>query len=232
MRLRLCPLDAGDVGLIAAGDGHDCRLWSQRLRWTCRGVNLDLIVLGPEPVELPSPERTEPPEGAVARVVKACAGWGALVLLANPAEAFGPGRIAFADGIRLIGIATPEDEACWDALLALGQPVYGVRGTVVIDAMSAHPASVISSLAYGNCLACEGLEPVAFHEDRTSVSWDAGRDDAVATIIIKGGFEAQRIAAPTGSYTDQGHERTVRIVLRSGDAACWTQPRMIAPRRH
>jgi hypothetical protein len=205
-------------------------LWTQRLRWQCRERLLDLQVIFAEPLALPSSEPSEPVEGALARVCRAVAGTGALVLLRNPAQAFGTGRIAFADGARLLGIASEADEACWDAVLSLGRPIYGVRGTLACEVMSAHPASVLSALAYGMFVCEEGMTLRSLVEDRSQVSWDAGRADATAAVIIRDGFEAAQVSGASGQWRDQGPEGYVRVVIRAGQGTCWTQPRFLAGR--
>ncbi len=189
-----------------------------------------LQVLAAEPIALPAPEPTEPPEGALARLTQAIAGTGALLLLRNPAEAFGPGRMSFAEGARLLGIGTPEDEACWDEALSLGRPSYGVRGRLACDVLSPRPASVISALAYGLFVCEQGMDLKSLLEDRGHVAWDCGRADASASVVIRNGFEAATVPGAAGEWQDRGNELYVRVVVRAGQDACWTQPRFIAPR--
>jgi hypothetical protein len=215
---------AGPAGPLGA-------LWAERLRWTCRGTVLDLRILAAEPLVLPPAEPSEPVESAVARILQAIAGHGALVLLLNPAEAFGPDRITFTEGVRLFAIARPDDLACWDATLSRGQPTYGIRGTLACDVLTPRPAGVLSALAYGLFVCEEGLQLTAFAEDRAGVSWTCADPAAEATVIVRGGYEAARLPGPTGAWKDLGNEAYVRLVIRTPTGACFTQPRFIGPRR-
>ncbi|MBA3707817.1 MAG: hypothetical protein H0W83_03225 [Planctomycetes bacterium] len=229
MRLTVDPdAAAGDAVPIIAEGGEVGSLWSRRIDWCCRDHRLDLQILAAEELPLPEPEPSEPAEGAVGRIVQALAGSGAISILRNPAAAFGRDRISFADGLRLFAIGNEADEACWDAMLSLGQPVYGVRGILACDALRPHPASVLSALAYGLFTCEQGLR-LALHEDRVGVAYECDRDDAVGTVIIRDGFEALRLTGRSGAYRDRGTEGYVRLVVRSGEDACSTQPRFIAP---
>ncbi len=203
-------------------------LWSRRLDWRCRDRRLDLQVIAVEPVALPEPEPSEPPESAIARIETAVARTGTLILLRNPSEAFGPGRISFTEGVRLFSIASDADEACWDAMLSLGQPVYGVRGLIACEVLRPHPASVLSALAYGLFVCEEGARLVSLLEDRAGVAWEVADAAAKATVVIRGGYEAAILTGASGSWKDRGNEGYVRVVVRAGEGACWTQPRFIA----
>lgn len=226
VRCRLLESLADSVPIAGAEGG----LWQARLLWQCRDALLDLRVLAAEPLELPTAEPSEPVAGAIARVVAATTGNQALLLLANPAQALGPARIALAEGVRLFAIASEADLACWDALLALGVPVYGVRGTLVVELVRARPANLLSALAYGGGLCCEGLEPLSLVEDRSGVGWTLP-DEGEGVVIVRQGFEVARIAGREGAWIDRGTEAYVRLELRSSSGTCWTQPRFIAPRR-
>jgi len=204
-------------------------LWSRRLQWTCRGRSLDCQVVFAEPMALPEPEPSEPVEGALARLGKVLHGTGALLLLRNPSEAFGLERMPFADGVRLLGIGSEADEACWDAALTLARPVYGVRGLISCEVLRPHPASVLSALAYGVYVCEEGLTLTELHEDRRGVRWACTRDDAVASVVIRDGYEAASLSGSQGQWRDLGSEGYVRVVVRAGAQACWTQPRFVAP---
>jgi hypothetical protein len=230
MRVTCSPLSPDGESIPLAADKPLEPLWTRRLQWMCRDKPLDLQVIFAEPLELPEAEPSEPPEGAIARLERAISGTGALLLLRNPAEAFGAERIGYAVGTRLFAIAGEADEACWDAMLSLGQPIYGVRGTVVCEALRPQAASVLSSLAYGQFVCEEGLALRRLDEDRERVAWDAGRADAEAAVVIRGGYEAARLRGATGEWRDRGNEGYVRVTIRSGTDACWTQPRLIMPK--
>jgi hypothetical protein len=191
---------------------------------------MDLRVLAAEPMAMPEAEASEPVAGAIARVVAATKGSHALLLLANPAEALGPARIALADGVRLFAITSEADLACWDAALALGVPVYGVRGCLVADLVRARPANLLSALAYGGALSCDGLEPAVLLEDRHGVRW-ALPTAGEGAVIVRQGFEIARIAGTEGQWIDRGNEGYIRIELHAAAGTCWTQPRFIAQRR-
>jgi hypothetical protein len=233
MRITLDPLAATADGAIpfSGSDGHLGALWSAHLPWTCRGTLLDLRVIATEAIPLPDPEPSEPPESAVARVLQAIAGQGALLALLNPGAAFGPDRVTFTEGVRLFALTTPEDLATWDAALSRGLPVYGLRGLIAADVFTPRPTGVISALAYGLFLCEEHLRLTAFAEDRAGVTWTCDADDAVATVIARGGFEIATIPGKTGQWKDLGNEAYLRVVIRSGTGACWTQPRFISPKR-
>jgi len=228
MRVRCRLLD--HLGDSVPIDGADGALWQARLEWQCSDARLDLRVLAAEPVDMPEAEASEPVAGAIARVVAATKGSHALILLANPNEALGPARIALADGVRLFAITQEADLACWDAALALGVPVYGVRGCLVADLVRARPANLLSALAYGGALCCDGLEPVALLEDRHGVRWTLPVPGEGA-VIVRQGFEIARIAGSEGQWIDRGNEGYIRMELRTAAGNCWTQPRFIAQRR-
>jgi len=230
MRLHLRPLDTvGDICPVTGGpDG--LALWHTRLSWTCSDRPLDLRVFAPEPFALPESEPSEPVPGAIARCVRACAGTGGLILLANPAEALGPERIALAEGLRLMAITSASDEACWDALLAIGQPCYGVRGSLTVEVMRPRPANVLSALSFGVFFSSDGLLPTSLDESPKHVAWNC--DEPIeAEVIGRGGFTLATASGPSGRYDDRGNEGVIRVVLRAGSRTCWTQPRFIAPRK-
>lgn len=229
MRVQLRPLEATGDACPVDGGPAGLALWHARLAWTCAGVPLDLRVLAAEPFPLPAPEPSEPVPGALARCVRAAAGQGALLLLANPARALGAERIALAEGVRLFGIASEEDEACWDALLALGQPCYGVRGTLELDVLRPRPANIVSALSFGVFLCQEGLAPL-LDESPRHVAWTCS-ETVQAEVIGRGGFSLATATGMSGRYDDRGNEGVVRVVLRAGARACWSQPRFVAPRK-
>ena len=222
------PLGIGDL-LVRDDHGHTaCTLWTQVARWSCKDTELEIQVIAPEPLPLPMPEASEPAPGAIARIIQALSGGGGLLLLRNPASAFGAAKIAFAQGVRLFAIAEAADEACWDAMLSLGQPVYGVRGTVACACRTAHPGAVISALAYGTFTCEEGLAVSLLDESRQGVKWTLPVE-AETAVIVRDGFEAGRIRGVSGEWQDRGSEGFVRLVMRSPSGSAWTQPRFIAP---
>ncbi|HAT11040.1 MAG TPA: hypothetical protein DCS97_10705 [Planctomycetes bacterium] len=230
MRLELSPLAAlGEVCPITGGP-EGLHLWHARLVWTCQGTRLDLRVLAPEPLALPAAEPTEPVPGAIARCVRACAGQGALLLLANPAEALGVERIALAEGVRLFAIASEADTACWDALLALGQPCYGVRDRLAVEVLRPRPANLLSALSFGVFYAHDGLEPLSLEESPKHLAWTCA-ETVHAEVLGKRGFTLAEADGPVGRYDDRGNEGVVRAVLHAGGRSCWTQPRFVAPRK-
>jgi len=230
MRLQLCPLAATGDSCPVSGGPDGLALWHARLDWQCRGTSLDLRVLAPEPLVLPSPEPSEAVPGAIARCVRACAGNGGLLLLANPAIALGPDRIALAEGIRLMAIADAADEACWDALLALGQPCYGVRGTLTVDVLRPRAANLLSALSFGAFYASEGLEPITLEESPRHVAWSCA-EAVSAEVLGRNGFALATTTGMSGRYDDHGNEGVIRVALHAGDRRCWTQPRFVAPRK-
>jgi hypothetical protein len=232
VRLTCEPLSAPDgTGELPVRDDQGrvaCALWSHVARWVCKDVELAIQVIAPEAVALPAPEASEPAPGAIARLTQALMGSGGLLLLRNPASAFGPEKIAFAQNVRLFAIASAEDEATWDAMLSLGQPVYGVRGTVACACRTAHPGAVISALAYGTFTCEEGLAVAVLDESRQGVKWTLPVE-AETAVIVRDGFEAGRIRGAAGQWQDRGSEGFVRLVMRAPGGTAWTQPRFIAP---
>lgn len=226
------PARPGPLVLSDAAGAEVCVLWGAEVAANCQGTPLRLQVLAPDPIPLPVVDGLPVP-AALAAILHACQGQGGLIHLRNPSATLGDGQIAYAEGIRLFGITSEADEASWDALLSLGQPTYGMRGRLRIDASSAHPAAVISALAFG-CFVCEdGLELASLHEDRSGVQWavvDPG-SPVSAQIIVKGGFTLAVVPGLSGSYVDQGREGYARVVVAAGGCRLWTQPRLIAPRR-
>jgi len=228
MRVRCRLLEV--LGDSVPIDGAQGALWQARMDWLCSDARLDMRVLAAEAVELPAAEPSEPVAGAIARLVAATRGSHALLLLGNPGQALGTSRVALAEGVRLFAVATETDMACWDAALALGMPVYGVRGCLVVDLVRARPANLRSAMAYGGMLCCEGLEPEALLEDRNGVRWTLP-STGEGVVIIRQGYEVARVAGREGAWIDRGNEGYVRVELHTDAGTCWTQPRFIAPRK-
>lgn len=203
-------------------------LWRQRLDWQCSDGPLAVLVLATAPLPLPAPESTEPVVSALARIHQAVIPAGGFLLLPRPSAAFAPERITLAAGVRLFGITTDADVACWDAALAVGMPVFGVRGTVVTSVTRPDALALLSALAYGNFLCEDGLSLTRC--DETPLGVDIEATEAVeATVVIRGGFEAARLAGRSIAWRDRGQEGTVRLVVRGPAGTCWTQPRFVAP---
>jgi hypothetical protein len=214
---------------FSAADGQVMtKLWSHVLWWPTDQHVLDIQVIAPEAVVLPTPEPSEPPAGAISRLTNALIGTGGLVILRNPAAAFGRERILFASGVRLFAITSEADEQCWDAMLTHGQPIYGIRDTVACPVRQAHPAAIISALAYGTFTCEAGLSVAVLDETRSGVSWELP-ENAETSVIVRDGFEADRITGHKGAWKDRGNENYVRLMMRSASGSAWTQPRFIAP---
>lgn len=206
-----------------------CVLWRARRRWTCRDAPLACCILAAEPFALPDEVADLPAASALAQALQACAAHGALLILANPAEAFGAQRIGWASGVRALAIGNAEEEACWDALLSLGQPCYGVAGRLVVTVLRPRPANVLSALSFGAFWSCAGLEPLAIEESPRHIAWRC--PEAVeAEIVARQGFVVARQRGCEGRYEDTGREGYVRAVLRGPSGTCWTQPRFVMPR--
>lgn len=232
VRLTCEPLSSPDgISDLLVRDDQGrtaCTLWTHVARWSCKDAELVIQVIAPEALTLPTPESSEPVPGALARLTQALMGSGGLLLLRNPSTAFGAAKIAFAQGVRLFAIAEAADEACWDAMLSLGQPVYGIRGTIACACRTAHPGAVISALAYGTFTCEEGLAVSVLDESRQGVKWNLPHD-AETAVIVRDGFEAGRIRGTSGEWQDRGSEGFVRLVMRAQNGVAWTQPRFIAP---
>ncbi len=235
MRLTADLLGDGSTIPLRDVEGDLCgTLWCHAATWACRDAPLEFRLIGPEELSVPEPEPTEPVVGALARLLQAIKGSGAVLLLGNPAAALGAERILYAEGVRLFSIVRPADEACWDALLAHGQPVYGVRGIVTVEVMTLHPAGVVSALAYGLFTCDEGLSLTGLHEDRAGVAYACDRP-TTATVLIRHGFEAAEIRGAADEqvrWLDRGNEAVVRLVINDADGnRCSTQPRFVVPQR-
>ncbi len=232
VRLTCEPLSSHDGTsdlLVRDDQGRTaCTLWTHVARWSCKDAELAIQVIAPEAIVLPMPEASEPAPGALARLTQALLGSGGLLLLRNPSTAFGAAKIVFAQGVRLFAIAEAADEACWDAMLSLGQPVYGIRGTIACACRTVHPGAVISALAYGTFTCEEGLAVSVLDESRQGVKWTLPVE-AETAVIVRDGFEAGRFRNVTGEWQDRGSEGYVRLVMRAPSGAAWTQPRFIAP---
>lgn len=222
------PAGTGDLPVHDDQGRVACTLWTHVATWRCKDAELAIQVIAPEPLAIPEPEASEPVPGAIGRLVRAIMGSGGLLLLRNPAAAVGADKIAFAEGVRLFAIATAADEAAWDAMLSLGQPVYGVRGAIACACRTTHPGAVISALAYGTFTCEEGLPVAVLDESRQGVKWSLPQD-ADTAVIIRNGFEAGHIQGTAGEWRDRGSEGYVRLVMRSPTGTAWTQPRFIAP---
>lgn len=235
MRLTADLLGTESTIPLRDATGAVCgNLWSHSATWNCRDAPLTFRLISPEMLIVPEMEPTEPVVGALARLLQAVKGSGALVLLGNPAVALGAERILYAEGVRLFAISQPADEACWDALLAHGQPVYGVRGIVSIEVMTPHPAGVVSALAYGLFTCDEGLSLTGLHEDRAGVAY-ACACATTATVLIRHGFEAAELRGEAHAqvrWLDRGNEAVVRLVITDATGnRCSTQPRFVVPQR-
>jgi hypothetical protein len=231
VRLVFEPLVGEGEVIVRSGAAEACRLWATTLDWTCRDAPLSVRILAAEALDLPRAEPTESVPGALARLAASVRGTGAILILLNPAQALGPERIAYAEAVRCLAIETDGDEACWDALLTAGLPVYGVRGTVWCDVKKASPHAALSAMAYGMYTCGEGLELARFTEHSHGVNYHvAPGSGAQAAVIVSGGFRAAAIVGDDGEWTDAGNERYVRLVISARQGRCWTQPRFIAPR--
>ncbi len=235
MRVTVDLLSGDGETHVRDADGVVCTLWIARLAWHCADRPLDLRVVASTAIELPACEPSEPVPSAIARVLAAIRGSGAQLLLANPALALGRERIGLAEGVRLFAIANAADEACWDAMLSLGQPVYGVRGVAACSVRSGSATSLLSALAYGLYTCEEGLTLAALEEDRGGIAIEMPPGcDGDAAVVVRGGFEAARLSGHRLNWRDLGSEGYVRLAIsaRDGDGRvgrCWTQPRFVAP---
>jgi len=119
------PRTSGPVPLLGAAGVEQARLSAWCDAWECADGALRAVVFAPEAFPDPIAEPTEPVAGAIARLVRVARNLGGVLAIANPAGALGPERVALAQGVRLFGIATPEDEACWDSALSADEAVNG-----------------------------------------------------------------------------------------------------------
>ena len=225
------PALTGQVPVSASDGSIQAELFAWVDAWTCADARLDALVLAPEAFSTPQAEASEPVAGAIARLARLAQNVGGVLAIRNPSTALGADRVALAQGVRLFGIGCAQDEACWDAALSAGLPVYGVRDQLRIDVSQARrrdAGAVLLSLAYGLFTCGDGLQPEQLVEDRGGVAWRFAETVATA-VMVKGGFEADRINADHGSWRDRGSEGYVRLVAEAGERRCWTQPRLVMP---
>ena len=225
-------LQTDEMPWMDASGAVVARLWQHQAVWSCaEGLRLAFRILAAEPLAVPPVEPGEPAISALARLVQSVRGSGALVMLDHPAEVFTVDRVHGAEGVRLFGITDEADVAAWDALLAMGQPVYGIRDRLTIEILRPHPASILSALAYGTFTCDDGLVLTGLQEDRAGIAWSS--DCATtATAVIRDGFEAGTIrtaAGAIGKRADGVGELVVRLVIRDDQGhSCWTQPRFVS----
>ncbi|MDA3963693.1 MAG: hypothetical protein PF961_23135 [Planctomycetota bacterium] len=217
--MPVCGLAGDEQGVLHA--------WS--CEWACADAPLAVTLVGAEPIVPIAGDATEPVASALARLTQYARGYGAIVALGNPGAALGPERMALAQGVRLFAFTTAEDEACWDAALSAGLPVYGLRDQLRIDLGSARrrdAGAALLSLAYGLFTCGQGLVPAELEETRSGVRWRFD-EPVTASVIVRGGFEANTVQGDTGSWTDRGTEGYVRLAFTAGQRRCWSQPRLV-----
>ncbi|MFW5829814.1 MAG: hypothetical protein ACOCXA_06085 [Planctomycetota bacterium] len=202
-------------------------------QWACSDADCRLHCFAAAPLDpVPPTGPHEPVIGALARLQ----GWyrqqrQAVLMLDNPDEALGAARITAAQGVRLIGIRSDADRACWDAALMAGLPLYGVYGDVCCEVDRTDASAVIEAMNYGAYTSGDGVHLVDFTEDATGVRWHLAEPDGAAVgVVIAGGLEAATIEGAAGSWRDTGREGYVRLEMRQGDRRRFSQPRMVAKR--
>jgi hypothetical protein len=222
-------LTAGDgISLFTASDGSRVELFHRSARLACSDGELAVVLIAVE--DLPAPEALAG-ENVVAALARLSATYrypDALLWLPEPAQALGADRMAHAEGARLVSIDTADDEACWDAALSKGLPIYGLRGEIVASVRRATSIDLLGALAYGLFHCREGLVATVITEERSGVSWEIPAAESVQ-VILRDGFEAASIPGPSGSWTDRGDEAVVRLVASGSEGRLWTQPRFIMP---
>jgi len=201
---------------------------------TASGAALDLRLISLEPIPAES-LKTDPREGveaAITRFAKQFRFPEALLILVNPAQALGEEHMAHAQGCGLLAIETGEGELCWDAALAKGLPIYGLRDELRMVCRRVAATSVLSALAFGvfDCRQGAELEAVQVHDDRNGVAWSGGPDDLQVSVILREGYEVHQANGPAGQWRDRGNEGVVRLRMTTPSGAkLWSQPRFIMP---
>lgn len=228
MLLTCDPLLGDDATLpVRSNDGRTVgTLWRHRARWRCRDGDLAVLVLAIAPLPLPSPDADEPLVSALARLIRATAQHQALIGLENPTVLCG--RMELAAGVRLFALTDDASIPAWDEALSLGLPVYGLRGTLVCDALRPDATAMFAALAYGGARCEDGLHLTQCDEQRASVALRADTELTVS-VIVRGGFEAAVLIGNTVTWHDRGGEGYVRLIARSPAGTCWLQPRFVAP---
>lgn len=230
--LRCRPLLGSDATHPLCGDDDDApqgTLTTRAIGWDCADGRLDATVIGAGPLPSPAGDASEPTAAAIARLVHVARAADAILALDHPAIALGPERMALAQGVRLFGITTDADEACWDAALSAGLPVYGLRGGLRIDLGAARrrdATAALLALAYGLFTCGEDLHPTMLEETRSGVAWRFPQP-VTTRVIVRDGFEADRHTGAAGAWRDRGTEGYVRLVFSRDDRCCWSQPRLV-----
>ena len=200
---------------------------------TSDGRRLDLRLISLEaPAEdalLWSPD--ESVEGVLARLAQQFRYPQALLILANPEEALGEEHMAHAMGCGLLAIDEPSRELCWDAALAKGLPIYGIRDELRLSLTRQRASSILSALAFGvfDCRNGTALDEVSVEDHREGVRWSGVPDSAQTVIVLREGYEIPQPPGAEGAWRDRGNEGVVRLRMRADDACLWSQPRFVMP---
>ena len=142
--------------------------------------------------------------------------------------------MAHAMGCGLIAITSGDRELCWDAALAKGLPIYGLRDDLILTMTRLRAASVMSALAFGvfHCVKGKAFATMQLEDERQGVTWSGGPEDLSTAVILREGYEAQRLSGPAGEWRDRGNEGVVRLRMTAPShqgGGLWSQPRFIMP---
>jgi len=139
----------------------------------------------------------------------------------------------------------PSCEAIWDALLAAGQPVWGIasddahhfttwgadranpgRGWLQVEAESARMPDILEAMRQGRFYASSGLELAHYEASRAEIALELADAEALIELVGAGGDVLDSRQANQARFSVQSVMCPyVRIRARSADGRMlWTQP--------
>lgn len=227
----LLSTENGSFAISSASDESLYRLAQSGITADGRELDLRLISLYPVPSESLGWSADEQVEGVITRLAHQFRYPQALLILVNPDEALGEDHMAHVMGCHLMAITSPARELCWDAALAKGLPIYGVRDELRLTMTRIRATSVLSALAFGvfDCRNGSDLSGLSIEDHREGVRWAGGPESMETAIVLREGYEIPQAPGPAGEWRDRGNEGVVRLRAQAGDATLWSQPRFIMP---
>ena len=118
--------------------------------------------------------------------------------------------------VGLLAITDGSRELCWDAALAKGLPIYGLRDELRLSMTRLRAASVLSALAFGvfDCRNGADLNQVVIDDHREGVRWSGGPQQMETTVVLREGYEIPQAAGAQGEWRDRGSRRSAPALQR------------------